>query len=133
MVAPALPEGDVAVTLKSVAVNVAVAEWVSVPLVPVIVRLYVAAMVELHATVAVPELVTLVGVMAPQVKLAGTVSVRDTVPVNPLIAATVIVEVADVPAVTAAGDVAVIVKSVKLRLELALWETDPLVAVTDMM
>jgi hypothetical protein len=48
--------------------------------------------------VAVPEFVTLVGVIAPQVKLAGTVSVRLTVPVNPFTAATVMVEVADVPA-----------------------------------
>jgi hypothetical protein len=71
-----------------------------------------AAIVELQARVAVPEFVTLVGVIAPQVRLAGTVSVRDTVPVNPLTAATVIVEVADVPTVTAAGDVAAIVKSV---------------------
>ncbi len=53
---------------------------------------------ELHETVAVPEFVTLRGVITPQVKLAGTVSVRDTVPVNPFTAATVIVEVAEVPA-----------------------------------
>jgi hypothetical protein len=76
----------------------------------------VAAIVELHATVAVPELVTLVGVMAPQVRLAGTVSVRLTVPVNPLTAATVIVEVAETPAFTAAGDVAAIVKSVTVNV-----------------
>jgi hypothetical protein len=57
-----------------------------------------AAIVELHARVAVPELVTLIGVIVPQVRLAGTVSVRLTVPVNPLTAATVIVEVAEVPA-----------------------------------
>ena len=57
-----------------------------------------AATIELHATVAVPELVTLDGVMAPQVKLAGTVSVKLTVPVKPLSAVTVIVDVADVPA-----------------------------------
>lgn len=75
-----------------------------------------AATVELHATVAVPELVTLVGVIAPQVKLAGTVSVRLTVPVNPLTAETVIVEVADVPTVTAAGEVAAIVKSVTVKV-----------------
>jgi hypothetical protein len=48
--------------------------------------------------VAVPEFVTLVGVRAPQVRLAGTVSVRETVPVNPFTAAMVIVEVAEVPA-----------------------------------
>jgi hypothetical protein len=46
----------------------------------------------------VPEFVTLLGVMAPQVRLAGTLSVRLTVPVNPFTAATVMVEVAEVPA-----------------------------------
>ena len=55
---------------------------------------------------------TLRGLIAPQVKLAGTVSVRLTVPVNPFTAVIVIVEVAEVPTVTAAGDVAAIVKSV---------------------
>jgi hypothetical protein len=49
--------------------------------------------------------------MAPQVRFAGTVSVRLTTPVNPLSAETVIVEVAETPALTAAGDVAVIEKS----------------------
>jgi len=56
--------------------------------------------------------VTLVGVIAPQVRLAGTVSVRDTVPLKLPTGLTVIVEVAEVPTVTAAGDVAAIVKSV---------------------
>ena len=65
-------------------------------------------------------MVTLVGVIAPQVKLAGTVSVRLTVPVNPLTAATVIVEVADVPTVTEAGDVAEIVKSVTVKVAVVL-------------
>jgi hypothetical protein len=72
--------------------------------------------VELQDTVAVPELVTLVGVIAPQVKLAGTVSVKDTVPVKPLTADTVIVEVAEVPTVTEAGEVAEIVKSVTVNV-----------------
>ena len=67
-----------------------------------------------------PEFVTLVGVIAPHVKLAGTVSVRLTVPVNPLMAATVIVEVADVPTVTEAGDVAEIVKSVTVKMAVVL-------------
>jgi len=53
--------------------------------------------------------------MAPHVRLAGTVSVRETVPVNPLIAETVIVEVADVPAWTAAGEVAATEKSVTVK------------------
>ena len=52
----------------------------------------------------------LLGVIAPQVRLAGTVSVKETVPVNPLIAATVIVDVSDAP-VAPDGEVAEIVKS----------------------
>ena len=71
---------------------------------------------ELHDTVAVPELVTLRGLIAPQVRFAGTVSVRLTVPVKPLTAVTVIVEVAEVPTVTAAGDVAAIVKSLTVKV-----------------
>jgi hypothetical protein len=66
-------------------------------------------MVELQETVAVPEPVTLAGVIAPQVKPAGTVSVRETIPAKPLRAVTVIVEVAEVPAWTAAGELAAIV------------------------
>ncbi len=71
---------------------------------------------ELQDRVAVPELVTLVGVIAPQVKLAGTVSVRATVPVKPLTAATVIVDVAETATLTAAGEVAEIVKSVTMKV-----------------
>jgi len=73
-------------------------------------------MVELQETAAVPEPVTLVGLIAPQVRFAGTVSVRLTVPANPLTAVTVIVEVADTPAFTAAGEVAAIVKSVTVKV-----------------
>jgi hypothetical protein len=79
-----------------------------------------AAIVELQDTVAVPELVTLVGVIAPQVRLAGTVSVRLTVPVKPFKAATVIVEVAETPAFTAAGEVAVMLKSVTVKVAVVL-------------
>jgi len=46
----------------------------------------------------------------------GTVSVKDTVPVNPLSAVTVMVDVAEVPTVTAAGDVAVMLKSVTVNV-----------------
>ena len=96
---------------------------------PVIVRVYVAAIVELHATVAVPELVTLDGVIAPQVRFAGTVSARLTVPVKPLTAVTVIVDVALVPARIAAGEVAAIVKSVTWKVAVAEWDSVPLVPV----
>jgi hypothetical protein len=68
--------------------------------------------------------------MAPQVRLAGTVSVSATAPVNPLIAETVIVEVAEVPSVTAAGEVAVIEKSVTVKVAVAEWDSVPLVPVT---
>lgn len=121
--------GEVAAIVKSVTVKVAVVECDNVPLEPVIVRVYVAAIVELQATVAVPEFVTLVGVIAPQVKLAGTVSVRLTVPVNPLTAATVIVEVAEVPTVTEAGEVAETVKSVTVKVAVVLWDSVPLAPV----
>lgn len=88
-----------------------------------------AAMVELQARVAVPEFVTLVGVIAPQVRFAGTVSVNDTVPVKPFTAATVIVEVALVPTWTAAGEVAETVKSVTVKVAVAECDRVPLVPV----
>ena len=72
---------------------------------------------------------TLVGVIAPQVRLAGTVSVRETVPVKPLTAATVMVEVAEVPTVTAAGEVAEMVKSVTVNVAVAECVRVPLVPV----
>ena len=79
---------------------------------------------ELHATVAVPVggTVRLLGVIAPQVRFAGTVSVRLTVPLKTPTAVTVIVEVADVPTVTAAGEVADIVKSLLLTVKVAVVE-----------
>ena len=61
-------------------------------------------------------MVMLPGVIAPQVRPAGTVSVSVTVPVKPLRAATVIVEVADTPALTAAGEVAVMLKSLTVKV-----------------
>jgi len=62
--------------------------------------------------------------------LAGTVSVRATVPVNPLMAETVIVEVADIPTLTAAGEVAATLKSVTVKVAVAEWDNEPLVPVT---
>jgi len=79
--------------------------------VPVTVSTYVPAIVAEHETVAVPAPVTEPGVIAPQVRLAGTVSVSVTTPVNPFNAVTVMVLIADDPAFTAAGEDAAIVKS----------------------
>jgi hypothetical protein len=51
------------------------------------------------------------GAIFPQVRPGDGVSVRLTVPVNPFRAETVTVDVADVPIVTAAGEVKEIAKS----------------------
>ena len=89
----------------------------------------VAAVVELHETVAVPEPVTVPGVIAPQVNPAGTVSVRVTTPPKPLSAVIVIVETAEDPALAAAGEDATIVKSTKLKVAVAELVAEPLVPV----
>jgi hypothetical protein len=60
-----------------------------------IVRRYVPATFELHETVAVPELVIVLGLIGLHVKPGGGVSVRVIVPVKPFWAAVVIVELAD--------------------------------------
>ena len=72
-----------------------------------------------QATLAVPEPVTLVGVIAPQVSPAAGVSVRLTTPAKPFRPVTVMVEVADWPALTAAGEEAAMVKSTKLNVAVA--------------
>lgn len=72
--------------------------------------------------VAVGGTVTLDGLIAAHVKPAGTVSVRLTVPVKLPIAVTVIVEVADVPTTTEAGEVAVIAKSEVWKVKVAVAE-----------
>ena len=79
---------------------------------------------------AVPEPVTVPGVIAPQVRPAGTVSVSVTMPANPLTAVIVMVDEADWPALTAAGDDAAMVKSTKLKVADAVWTSEPLVPVT---
>ena len=88
---------------------------------------------ELQATVAVAVggTATLLGVIAPQVRLAGTVSVSVTVPENVPIAVTVMVEVAETPALTAAGEVAAMLKSLWLTVHTAVVECEsvPLVPV----
>jgi hypothetical protein len=76
------------------------------------------AVVELHPRVAVPELVRLPGVIAPQVRPLGTVSVSAIVPVKPLRAVTVMVDVAVAPTF-AEGEVATIVKSVTVNVAVA--------------
>jgi hypothetical protein len=67
--------------------------------------------VALHETVAVPDPVMLLGLIDPQLRPDGMVSVRDTVPENPLSAVIVTVEVLDWPALVGAGEVAEAEKS----------------------
>ena len=69
------------------------------------------ATVALHETVVEPDAVMLVGLNDPQVRPGGWEMLKVTVPANPLTGATVTVEVVDWPALTAAGEVAVMVKS----------------------
>ncbi len=84
--------------------------------------------VEVQARVAVPELVMLSGEIALQVRPEGTVSVRLTVPVKPLTAETVIVEVIWVPGLPETF-VADIVKSVTVKVAVVEWDSVPLVPV----
>lgn len=76
-------------------------------------------MLEVQLTVAVPDPVTLAGLMAPQVRPAGTLSVSETVPANPLTAVTVMVEVSELMTTAAEGELAVTVKSTKLKVAVA--------------
>lgn len=88
------------------------------------------ATVALHDTVAEPEPVMLVGLNDPQDRPEAGVMLNVTVPVNPLTAATETVEVADWPALIAAGDVAEMVKSWNRRTTVAEWDREPLVPVS---
>lgn len=54
--------------------------------------------------------------IGPHARFAGTVSVRETTPEKPLTAVTVIVDVADTPVFTGAGELAAIVKSVMVNV-----------------
>ncbi len=83
----------------------------------------------LQVNVADPDPVTVPGVIAPQVRFAGTVSVRVTTPAKPFREVMVIVEVAELGSATV-GEVAAIVKSTKLKVAVAVWTRLPLVPVT---
>ncbi len=107
----ATEDGEVALIVKSWNLKVASAVRVRLPLVPVKGIVYELATLELQVAVALPEPITLPGVMAPQVKPEGTLSDSVIVPVNPFNPVTVIVEVADCPTRTPEGEVAEIEKS----------------------
>jgi hypothetical protein len=83
--------------------------------------------------VAVPEFVTLPGVIAAQERLVGTVPVRATVPVKLLIpgrAVTVIVDIPATPTLTVStGALATTVKSWIVNVTVAACDRVPLVPV----
>ncbi len=86
-------------------------------------------MADWQETVAVPKLVTLVGDIVPQVRPAGTVSVRETTPAKPFTAVIVTAEVAELLIRTAPGELAAMVKSVTVNVAVAAWTVLPLVPV----
>ena len=98
--------GEVAPIVKSWNWKVACARRVAVPFEPVIVIVYVAAIVEVHETIALPEPVTLAGVIALQARPRGILSLNAIFPANPLRGVTVTVELADCPTSTGEEEVA---------------------------
>jgi len=104
-------------------VTVTVAVWVSVPLVPVTVTVYVPADPEQDSVEVWETPRTILVGLKVHVNPAGeTTDVSATVPVKPFTGATVIVEVAAAPAraVTLVG-LAVTVKSLMLTVTVAEW------------
>lgn len=85
---------------------------------------------EPQATVAVPDPITLLGLIAPQTSPDGIESVRDTVPANWFRPAMVIVEEPFEPASAVTGVVAVMVKSLIWNVVFAECTRAPLVPVS---
>jgi hypothetical protein len=86
-------------------------------------------MFELQETTAVPVPVMLLGLIAPQVKPVGIVSVRLTDPAKWFTVVRVIVELAELPASTGAGVEADTVKSRNRKVAVALCTSTVLVPV----
>jgi hypothetical protein len=84
---------------------------------------------ELHDRVDVPEPVILLDDRGLQLRPEGTVSDIEMVPVNRFTAVSVIVEVDEDPGATVVGEVAITLKSWKLKIAVAVWTSPPLVPV----
>jgi len=85
----------------------------------------VPALVELQLRLAVPEPVTVAGVIVLHVSPDSKVSLSVTFPANPLTAATVIVEVDEEPTGVEPGELAVIVKSTNANMAVAVCRSEP--------
>ena len=90
------------------------------------VRVYVPAIVELQETLAVPELVRLLGEIGLQFRPVGIESVRLIIPVKPFMELMDIPEVAGILASTGTGEFAAILKSVTLIVAVVEWDRLPL-------
>lgn len=88
-----------------------------------------AAIEAVHDTVAVPDPVTLVGVIAPQTRPEDAVSVRETMPLKWLADVMVMVDVAEDPALRGAGEGADVLKSQNWKSVVVEWTNWPLVPV----
>lgn len=128
-VTPARAGGaSVAITRKSVKVNFAVVACDREPIVPVTVTVTVCAVVELHASEVVAGEGGRITSLTLQVRLPG-MSETVMVPVSPLSPVTVMVEVAVWLMSTVEGWLAVIVKSVNVKVAVAMRVSEPLVPV----
>jgi hypothetical protein len=116
-----------ALSWKSVTVNVIVVVWVSEPLAPVTATVTVDADENVHDRVVLPEPVTLVGETVQAVLLV----VRLTVPAKPLRPVMVIVDVpGELTSTVSDVGFAVIWKSWTLKESMVEWDIVPLVPVT---
>jgi hypothetical protein len=123
-----------AVIVKSTTWKVTVAAWVVDPLVPVTVTVLVPVVAYVQVKVEVPDVVVVVRVTLGALRLQAVPPFWDrlTVPVNPLMAPTVIVEVPAEPAfTTTVVELAVTEKSVvAVNVTVVVWVRLPLVPVT---
>jgi len=88
------------------------------------------ATVALHETVAVPDpLLMLLGVIGPQLRPEGAMSVRATEPVKPFNGLTLMVETEEDPAFTSAGEFAAMMKSWNMKIAIEEWTSGVLVPV----
>ena len=76
-----------------------------------------------------PDPVIVLGVMFPQVRPEGIVTVRLTIPAKWFTVVTVTVVMEELPTLDGAGELAMIVKSWYWNMAVVLWTRDPLVPV----
>ncbi len=125
-------EAGLAEMAKSAKVKVALAEWISWPMVPemLTVKVPLTGAVQVRLAIAGDGgKVTLVGIMGPQVRPVGPDSLRATVPVKPLRKDTAIEETEVEPAFMEAGDVALMAKSAKVKVADVGSDREPIVPV----